>query len=57
LGRDRAGAPGLGGDVRGRAARSRKLGSGHVGTISITVRVCRISWNGMKPQFQRVLTR
>jgi hypothetical protein len=29
---------------------------GHAGTISITVRVRRASWNAMKPRIQCVLT-
>jgi len=38
-----------------RAARSRKPDSGHAGTISLTVRVHRASWNVMKPRIQCVL--
>ena len=34
---------------RGQAARPRKPDSGHTGTASITIRVCRASWNAMKP--------
>jgi hypothetical protein len=30
--------------------------SGHVGTISITVRACSTQWNAMKPRIHRVLT-
>jgi hypothetical protein len=41
---------------RGRAARSRKPDSGHTGTISITIRVRRVSMNAMKPRIQCVLT-
>jgi hypothetical protein len=36
--------------VGGRAARARKPDSGHVGTISITIRACRTRWNAMKPR-------
>ena len=35
---------------------SRKPDSGHAGTISITVPMCRTRWNGMKPRIQCVLT-
>jgi hypothetical protein len=35
---------------RGQAARPRKPDSGHTGTASITIRVCRASWNAMKPR-------
>jgi hypothetical protein len=41
---------------RGQAARPRKPDSGHTGTASITIRVCRASWNAMKPRIQCVLT-
>jgi hypothetical protein len=34
---------------RSRAAPSRKPDSGHADTISITIRVHRISWNAMNP--------
>src|SRR6185437_11106796 len=40
----------------GRAAGSRKPDSGHIGTISNTIRVRRASWNAMKPRIQGVLT-
>jgi hypothetical protein len=35
---------------------SQKTDSGHIGTISITVRVRRTSWNVMKPRIQCVPT-
>jgi hypothetical protein len=35
---------------------SRKPDSGHAGTIGITIRVRRASWNVMNPRFQCVLT-
>ena len=41
---------------RGRLARPRKSDSGHTGTISITMRACRTSWNVMKPRIQCVPT-
>ena len=40
---------------RDRAAPSRKPDSGHIGTVSTTVRVRRTSRNAMKPRFQCVL--
>jgi len=40
---------------RGQAARPRKPDSGHTGTASITIRVCRASWNAMKPRIQCVV--
>jgi hypothetical protein len=40
----------------GRAARSRKPDSGHVGTISITIRACRTRRDAMKPLIECVLT-
>ena len=41
---------------RGRAARPRKPDSSHAGTVSLTIRVRRASWNVMKPRIQGVLT-
>ena len=41
---------------RGRARRPPETDSDHTGTISITVRVRRASWNAMKPRIQCVLT-
>jgi hypothetical protein len=41
---------------RGPAARPRKPDAGHTGTISITIRARRASWNAMKPRIQCVLT-
>jgi len=38
------------------AARPRKPDAGHTGTISITIRMRRASWNAMKPRIQCVLT-
>jgi len=35
----------------------RKPGTGHAGTISVTVRGAPRPQNAMKPRFQRVLTR
>ena len=40
---------------RGREARARKADSGHIGTISIAVRMLRASWNVMEPWIQCVL--
>jgi hypothetical protein len=40
----------------GRATHSRKPYSDHTGTVSITIRVRRASWNVMKPWIQGVLT-
>ena len=40
----------------GRATHSRKPYSDHTGTVSITIRVRRASWNVMKPPIQCVLT-
>jgi hypothetical protein len=40
----------------GRAARTRKPNSGHIGTISITIRVRRAGRNAMKPRIHCVLT-
>jgi hypothetical protein len=40
----------------GRMARSRKPDSGPTGTLSLTTRRRRASWNLMKPRIQRVLT-
>jgi hypothetical protein len=34
---------------------SQKPDSGHAGTISITIRAHRTSWNAMKPRIQCVL--
>src|SRR5262249_8138820 len=44
-----AGGPGPGGSLP-------KTDSGHIGTISITVRACRARRNAMKPQIQCALT-
>jgi hypothetical protein len=41
---------------RGRAPRSRKPDSDHIGTVSLTVRVRRAWRNAMKPRIQCVLT-
>jgi len=41
---------------RDRAARLRKPDSGHIDTISITVRIRRASRNAMKPRIHGVLT-
>jgi hypothetical protein len=41
---------------RARAARTRKPNSGHTGTISITIRARRVSWNAMKPRIHCVQT-
>jgi hypothetical protein len=40
----------------GRVTHSRKPYSDHTGTVSITIRVRRASWNVMKPRIQGVLT-
>ena len=40
-----------------RAAGFRKPDSGHTGTISITIRMRRASWDAMNPRFQCVLAR
>jgi len=41
---------------RRRVARPRKPDSSHAGTISLTIRVRRASWNVLKPRIQGVLT-
>jgi hypothetical protein len=41
---------------RRRSRASAKSDSAHIGTISITLRACRASWNAMKPRIQGVLT-